>query len=272
VVVQADREIATLDARYAAVQDPTTYLDLPQALRVQQLQMIDEERSAFADLRHRALVESTKSRPGEAALAIDQRLAPGGEASGGPLAHVRDQIAQQDASIAGSQQQSAEAKAALAQAMVSRYSRKLTHESSILGSANRQFNEASAKDEAQRAAYAKLDEQRTELLNAVGSPDTQLSIAQQLLTSANAQSQAATEVYAEFNMAAEALYPMVEEPAKAGYEEFWKLVGEDRDDSQDVSDDDAVGGEQEEEDDDRRDPDAPVKAVALDEHPKRSRR
>lgn len=230
---------------------------------------VEQQIAAFEDLRHRALIESTKNQPGEDVASIAARHQPGAKESGGPLAAVRDQIAMKDAQIAQNQQQGDEARAALAKALgrgLFKHGRDATARASR---ASQMVGKAAAMDRVERVAYAALDERRAALLNAVGSAEQQLSIAQALLAEVSAQVEASGNVSGELYSAAQYVYPALEEPAKVGHEAFWNDVAESRDDADVLADDEGLDGE---EADDRRDPEAPLEAVALDEHPKRSRR
>ena len=262
----ASQVLAEIDAELAelrSTRDSRNTVHEPQA-------KVEQQIAAFEDLRHRALIESTKNQPGEDVGAIAARHQPGAKESGGPLSQVRDQIAMKDAQIAQNQHEGDEARAALAKALGQgsfKHGRDATARASR---ASQMFGKATAMDGVERAAYAALDERRAALLNAVGSADQQLSIAQALLAEVSARVDGSGNVSGELYSAAQYVYPALEEPAKVGHEAFWNDVAEDRDDSDVLADDEGLDGE--EAADDRRDSNTPLEAVALDERPKRSGR
>jgi hypothetical protein len=228
VLAEVQGEIQALHARREAVQSKSRYTDLPEQLRAQQLQLIDREIAALSSLQHRAAVESTKNQPGESGGAIATRAHDGQAHAGlpGPLKQVaalRDQIAVQDASVAGAQKDNAEADAAMAKAMKQvDFSKR--DAGRRFGASGKLCTEARALDQAQRADYLRVDELRLALLRSTSDPAKEATVAGELLARVTESANRASAVNEKYYEAAKVQVLITRPAGLAGHDAFWNDV------------------------------------------------
>jgi hypothetical protein len=267
VAGQIDGEVAALEERRKAVHSSDKYTDLPDGLRQQQLRLIDQQIAAFESLRHRALIEGTKNKPGESAnqIAAREAKAAGGQGGAGaagpgnegPLGKLRDDIALADAAIAGYQKQNAEAIAAMVQALKHvDWSKRSA--AGIATNGNEKTTQASAIDATQRVAYARLDEERAALMKNAANPQAAAPIAEKLLGELNAQTLKAGEAATLLYDAARRQILVTKPAGFAGHAEFWQEVRESMDGDDYAEDDDVADSVSAAVDDDPEPPPAHV--------------
>jgi hypothetical protein len=122
VVNQLQGEIASLEARRAAVADEKKYTDLPNKLRMMQLELIDSQIRELQAIRHPGLVELSKNNLGESNEDIAKRF---GDEKGydhlppheRELAKIQDEISMLDAELGKLESDNMLARRAISHAM-----------------------------------------------------------------------------------------------------------------------------------------------------------
>jgi hypothetical protein len=231
VVGQLDGEMVALEARRAAVADPKRYLDLPDGLRSQQLATIDDEIGKFEMLRHRAAIAAMKNNPGETTATIGARQsAKDGYKGMTPqqkeLAQLRDQIAQQDAAIIGYEQQSAEAQAALYDAVghYTDWGHKDAKE--LAGTQAKRSSEARTLTTMHGKQYLKIDELRMSFIRSMDDPQAAIGYGKELLRLLNLQASLMATASTDWFDAAKAQRAIMKDSGLAQHSAFWADVSD----------------------------------------------
>ena len=240
VAGQVQAELDALKARRHAVADPKKYLDLPDALRNQQLAGIDAEIGSLESLRHQATVEAVKNNPGEKLESIQKRHFidkhgyDGLNAEQKQVATTRDEIAETDAMIVSYDGKIGEAHAAIVDA--AQHHMNFSRASSErIKKREDNFKAGLAIAEAHRLQYRGLDEQRMTLLHNSGDPKVALQIAQAVQAQLKAQLNMVGTAYMHLEKAAVAQLGMNKAGNMGKFAAFWADIAENSVDGSDVA-------------------------------------
>jgi hypothetical protein len=223
-------ELSSLRFRRSQMADPEKYLDLPDALRAQQLAIVDQQLQKLEQLRHRAAIAAMKQNPGESVNDIALRVAEDGYAGMTPeqrqLARTRDEIAMQDAAIVGYQQQSEEASIALSDGVLGGKGIDWQAEKArdLGGKVSRLTGEAAGKHKQQVEEYLALDRDRMGFLRA--DPTRAAALGEALLEKLIIQSEKSATVAATYHEAATAFVQIMRSTAAAKHLAFWADVSD----------------------------------------------
>jgi hypothetical protein len=223
VVGAAQHHIDALTERRKAVADHARYTDLPDGLRAEQLQQIDKELAGFTGVRHRALQESVKNKPGESIDAIRVREAdPHAFANLGPedkaVAHLRDQIADTDAKITTFYKDNGEASIAVDHVFHAHAFRS-AHPGPDYAAAKEAADRADAKDTEQAAGNAAIESMRLELFTATGA--ARIGRGHTLLAMLETKRRIAEDMYKALVESAIHLSRIMTKGGVKGHEAFW---------------------------------------------------
>jgi hypothetical protein len=218
VVSRAQHEIDELTARRTNVANHEKYTDLPDGLRAQQLQLIDDEIANLSAVRHRALQESVKNSPGESIEKIRAREAdPHAFGKLSPedkqLAEIRDQIADYDAKIAQVFKDNSEMYEAVHKGLRS------ASPGPGFGPAQAAAHRADAKDADRLAAKPTIEAIRMLVFTSTGL--NRLTQANVLLALLKANHQTIEEVWKALFEAGMQLRPLTTAAGRKGHEAFW---------------------------------------------------
>ncbi|HEY1585424.1 MAG TPA: hypothetical protein VGH63_07015, partial [Polyangia bacterium] len=158
--------------------------------------------------------------------------------------------------ISGNQANSAEAEAALIKAQ-QHVDWDKPNGGARAGAVSKQFAEARARDQAQRAQYGKLDAQRMELMRHGGDPQQALAVAQALDQALQKSVDESADALGRYDAAAHAQVLITKPAGFAGHEAFWNDIREDMTTEEylpDVVDDSGGARDSDDDDDDKKKP------------------
>jgi hypothetical protein len=233
---EAQRTLAELTARRAAVADASRYTDLPDGLRDEQLKLIDKHIGDFEFIRSTASQEAIKALPGEDIGAVEGRAAAkdgykDGEhaAEGADLARLRDQLAVKEAAIKTIDPKILEAITSVMDAEghtrnMPAGTREFREEHRA--SYQEHWNMASDINDRQSAMAPKADTLRSKMLEST-SPADQKSTADALLALLTDRLALLEVLLSQVTSAAEALKPITTDSAIAKHPAFWAGIAGD---------------------------------------------
>lgn len=264
VATQVQGELDALKERRHAVDDRKKYLDLPDALREQQLAMIDKEIRSFEGIRHQATIEATKNHAGEKIDDIQKRHHVDKNGYGqmtpeeGKVAELRDNISENDHAILDIEKRIDVAKAAILDASSHHTDYSKTN-STLIHRRETGYKAGVAIAESHTAQYKGLDAMRASLLANSSKPEAALQIAKQLDSQVKIQLDMAMTAYQQFEEAAIAQINMNKSGSMGSYDEFWADILANSMDASDLTQEDIVTASDEKE----RDDDPPAKRVSM---------
>ena len=225
-----EQDADALKVRRAAVADKSQYLDLPEALRTQQLQVIDGQLGRLEGLRHQAALEVTKNKPGESADAAEKRIETKQHGAGTPqqqdLFALRDKIAVTDHGISDTQKNVADGRAALSEGgQHIRIDEKSAHRW------YRKAKDASIKVvgavQSATAQYQRAEAMRSAFLKALGDPNAALALGRTLQAELDVASSSYWDAWMTCREAGVGIFMLNDRRPPPGHAAFWKEVEQD---------------------------------------------